>query len=221
MWLERDRPRAWKHWPGQPGKSHFSRACLLSCFLSASIWVAVGLSPETESAKGELAPLWRASPVAYGAHRGPPRWRSIWICGGHSPELNRSLHQVFRCPPGAWRTSWGLHVGAQAQAHLPPPPAAETRSFRKFSSAYKLQEQGQRHWGRDPLLSPCLMTVAGLLFPGCLILKKKKKAPGMLEMITFTVEMPFVRSFNIWQIFTPSCFCVQLGVMFLTVLLQN
>lgn len=141
---------------------------------SVSIWVAVGLPPETESSKGELAPLRRASPVAYGTHRGPPRCRSIRICGGHSPELNQSQHQVFCYPPGAWRTSRGFRLGAQAQAHLPPLPAEETRSFREFSSAYKLQEQGQRHWGRGPLLSPCLITAAGLLFLAVSFKKKKK-----------------------------------------------
>ena len=41
-----------------------------------------------------------------------------------------------------------------------------------------------------------LVAAVGLLFLAA-SLKKKKKAPGMLEMITFIAEMPFVHSFDI------------------------
>lgn len=56
------------------------------------------------------------------------------------------------------------------------------------------------------------MTAAGVIIPGCLI--KKKKAPGMLEIVTFGEEVPFVRSLNTQQIFTESPLCAIGGHVF-------
>lgn len=85
----------------------------------------------------------------------------------------------FSCAPGTLQTSpQGSKPGIQPQVHPLPPPATRTWLFRKFSSAYRLQELGQRHRGRDSL-SSCLMTAVGVIIPCCLIQKW-----GTLQMIT-------------------------------------
>lgn len=151
----------------QLDNSCFSRACLLIHFLVNLNW---GLSRNAtiapKSPKGELGLLRLVSPVAYRTPLGPHRCRSIRNCGGNSLKLNQSPCQPFSCPLCALQTSQrGFNPGIRAQVHPLPPPATVTWLFRKFSSAYSLQEQGQSHGGRDPLAS-CLMTAAGVIIPG-------------------------------------------------------
>lgn len=89
---------AWKHGPGQPGKSLFSGAASWSVSWPPSIRVQVGLSPQAESSVGELVPSRRVSPVVYRTHCRLPSCGSLRICSGQSLELNQSLHQVLSCP---------------------------------------------------------------------------------------------------------------------------
>ena len=130
------------------------------------------------------------SSVASRTHLGLPRCRSIRNGGGHSRGLDQPVPAAQLYPRALQISQRGFkNSGIWAQVHPLPPPATVTQLAVQEFRAHRLQGGGQSHGAESPSL-PVSRQQLGLLFLDDS--PKIKKAPGMLEMITSVLEMPFI-----------------------------
>lgn len=172
----KSRSRGWKGVTGQPGNSYFSRTCLLTCFLQASIWVKWDGHHSFRVIQG-----WTGSSeasVTCGLQDIPQTTQARKLrcvvdtaVGLIKACTDRSIVRLVLCKDDS-----AAVIQASWLKFIRGPPCRPDLVIQEVQQCmYRLREQGQSHGGRAPL-SSCLMTAVGVIIPGCLI-KKKKKCP--------------------------------------------
>lgn len=188
-WLER-----------QPDDSRSSRACFRIHFLvnlNPGLSGTVTIGPK--SSKGELALLRLLSPVSYRTHLRPLTCRSIKICGGHSLELHCANSSVVPLPHPlcSANVTTRLNPGSSSSA---PSSCRRDRVIQEVQQCIQVTRTRTKPRGtRSPRFLPPDSSWG--YYSWLTHLKKKKKAPAMLEIIICNIEMPFIQhSTNIYWV---------------------